>query len=48
MTNQEIIIAFLLTMVAGLSTGIGSLIAFLPSGPIRVFFRRHWDSRQES
>ena len=28
MTNQEIIIAFLLTMVAGLSTGIGSLIAF--------------------
>lgn len=29
MENQHIIIAFLLTVVAGLSTGIGSLIAFM-------------------
>lgn len=29
MDNQTVIIAFLLTLFAGLSTGIGSLIAFM-------------------
>ncbi len=29
MDNQTILIAFLLTLFAGLSTGIGSLIAFI-------------------
>ena len=43
---NNVALAFLLTLFAGLSTGLGSLIAFLLKGLMRSFYLLHWDFLQ--
>lgn len=43
---DNFLIAFLLTLIAGLCTGIGSCIAFLPNIPTGNFSLSVWDLQQ--
>lgn len=38
-SSDQIIAGFLLTLLAGLATGIGSCLAFFPTVPTRGFWR---------
>ena len=41
--NDNVALALGMTLIAGLSTGIGSLIAFFAKRTIPDFFQPHWD-----
>lgn len=47
MDISQILIAIGLTLVAGLSTGIGGFISFSPKRVTVVCWRQPWDCRQE-